>query len=105
MSSSEIIIEARGLAKTIDSGARRVEILTGINLTVPRGQFVTVMGPSGSGKSTLLALLAGLEAPSAGQILLDNQDITQLDEDGQAWDLSKPDKQAKARQLLRGQKP
>ena len=84
MSNPQIIIEVRGLSKTIDSGSHRVEILKGIDLTVPRGQFVAVMGPSGSGKSTLLGLLAGLDAPSSGQILLDGQEITHLGEDEMA---------------------
>ena len=84
MSNPQLIIEVRGLSKTIDSGSHRVEILKGIDLTVPRGQFVAVMGPSGSGKSTLLGLLAGLDAPSSGQILLDGQEITHLGEDEMA---------------------
>ena len=84
MSNPQPIIEVRGLSKTIDSGSHRVEILKGIDLTVPRGQFVAVMGPSGSGKSTLLGLLAGLDAPSSGHILLDGQEITHLDEDEMA---------------------
>ena len=84
MSNPQPIIEVRGLSKTIDSGSHRVEILKGIDLTVPRGQFVAVMGPSGSGKSTLLGLLAGLDAPSSGQILLDGQEITHLGEDEMA---------------------
>ncbi len=84
MSNPQPIIEVRGLLKTIDSGSHRVEILKGIDLTVPRGQFVAVMGPSGSGKSTLLGLLAGLDAPSSGQILLDGQEITHLGEDEMA---------------------
>ncbi len=84
MSSPQPIIEVRGLSKTIDSGSHRVEILKGIDLAVPRGQFVAVMGPSGSGKSTLLGLLAGLDAVSSGQILLDGREITHLGEDEMA---------------------
>ena len=84
MSNPQPIIEVRDLSKTIDSGSHRVEILKGIDLIVPRGQFVAVMGPSGSGKSTLLGLLAGLDAPSSGQILLDGQEITHLGEDEMA---------------------
>ncbi len=84
MSNPQLIIEVRGLSKTIDSGSHKVEILKGIDLTVPRGQFVAVMGPSGSGKSTLLGLLAGLDAPSSGHILLDGQEITHLGEDEMA---------------------
>jgi putative ABC transport system ATP-binding protein len=61
-----------------------VEILKGIDLEIPRGQFAAVMGPSGSGKSTLLGLLAGLDSPTSGQVLLDGEDITQLSEDRMA---------------------
>ncbi len=75
------IIQAVGLTKAIDTGTHRVEILRGVNLEVPRGQFVTIMGQSGSGKSTLLGLLAGLDTPSSGRIILDGEDITGLKED------------------------
>jgi putative ABC transport system ATP-binding protein len=61
-----------------------VEILKGIDLEIPRGQFAAIMGPSGSGKSTLLGLLAGLDSPTSGQMLLDGEDITQLSEDRMA---------------------
>ena len=61
-----------------------MEILKGIDLEIPRGQFAAVMGPSGSGKSTLLGLLAGLDSPTSGQVLLDGEDITQLSEDRMA---------------------
>ena len=78
------IIEVHGLAKTLDSGSHRVEILRGIDLVVPKGQFVSIMGPSGSGKSTLLGLLAGLDTPTAGEILLDGEEIHNLAEDDMA---------------------
>src|SRR5215472_12941881 len=74
-------IEARNLTKVIDTGTHRVEILRGIDLEVPTGQFVAIMGASGSGKSTLLGLLAGLDSPTAGTIVLDGTDITGLSED------------------------
>jgi putative ABC transport system ATP-binding protein len=61
-----------------------VEILRGIDLQIPRGQFVAIMGPSGSGKSTLLGLLAGLDNATGGRILLDGEDITGLSEDRMA---------------------
>jgi putative ABC transport system ATP-binding protein len=75
------MIRATGLTKTIDTGTHRVEILRWIDLEVPSGQFVAIMGPSGSGKSTLLGLLAGLDEPSSGRIALDGVDITGLSED------------------------
>src|SRR5712671_608942 len=75
------ILEATGITKTIDTGTHRVEILRGVDLELPAGQFVAIMGASGSGKSTLLGLLAGLDTPSAGKIVIDGVDITGLSED------------------------
>jgi putative ABC transport system ATP-binding protein len=75
------ILEARGLTKIIDTGTHRVEILRGLDLAIPAGQFVAIMGASGSGKSTLLGLLAGLDTPTSGTIVLDGTDITGLSED------------------------
>ena len=75
------ILETRNLVKTIDTGTHRVEILRGIDLEVPAGQFIAIMGASGSGKSTLLGLLAGLDTPTSGSIVLDGTDITGLAED------------------------
>lgn len=71
----------RGVTKAIDNGARRVEILRGIDLDIAAGEYVAVMGPSGSGKSTLLGLLAGLDAPTSGSIVLDGDELTSLSED------------------------
>ena len=75
------ILEARNLTKTIDTGTHRVEILRGVEFIVPAGQFVAIMGASGSGKSTLLGLLAGLDTPTSGSIVIDGTDITGLSED------------------------
>ena len=61
-----------------------MDILKGIDLQIPRGQFAAIMGPSGSGKSTLLGLLAGLDSPTTGQVILDGEDITRLSEDRMA---------------------
>jgi putative ABC transport system ATP-binding protein len=74
------VIEVRDAQKWIQNGARRVEILKGISLTIPAGQFVAIVGASGSGKSTLLGLLAGLDSPSAGEIWLDGVPIHDLAE-------------------------
>src|SRR5215469_12382360 len=75
------ILEARNLTKIIDTGTHRVEILKGIDLEVPAGQFVAIMGASGSGKRTLLGLLAGLDTATEGRVVLDGTDITGLKED------------------------
>ena len=75
------ILEANSLTKTIDTGTHRVEILRGIDLEIPAGQFVAIMGASGSGKSTLLGLLAGLDTATDGKIVVDGVDITGLGED------------------------
>jgi putative ABC transport system ATP-binding protein len=75
------LIQVRSLTKSIDTGSHRVDILRGIDLEIPKGQFAAIMGPSGSGKSTLLGLLAGLDAPTSGQVILDGEDITNLTED------------------------
>lgn len=75
------ILQVTGLTKRLDAGTHRVEILRGITFEVPRGQFLAIMGPSGSGKSTLLGLLAGLDTPTEGSIVLDGIEITALAED------------------------
>src|ERR1700759_3081542 len=75
------MIEVRRLKKSIRNGNRTIEILKRIDLLIPSGQFVAIMGASGSGKSTLLGLLAGLDAPTEGAVLVDGTDISQLPED------------------------
>ncbi|MFZ0302034.1 MAG: ABC transporter ATP-binding protein [Terracidiphilus sp.] len=72
------MIELSDAKKWIQNGARRVDILKGISLTIPAGQFVAVVGASGSGKSTLLGLMAGLDTPSTGEIRLDGIPIHNL---------------------------
>jgi putative ABC transport system ATP-binding protein len=78
------MIELRGVSKTVQSGSEPLTILHPLSLRIARGEFVAVVGPSGSGKSTLLGLIAGLDAPTAGSVLIDGTDITRLDEDGLA---------------------
>ena len=75
------MIRVSGLTKSIATATHRVDILRGIDFTIQKGEFAAIMGPSGSGKSTLLGLLAGLDSPTSGKILLDGEDITGLDED------------------------
>lgn len=81
LSSIAPMIAVKGLRKSIRNGARTVDILKGLDFTVPKGQFAAVMGSSGSGKSTLLGLLAGLDTPSAGDVRLNGTAISYLPED------------------------
>lgn len=77
----QAMIVVEGLRKSIRNGARTVEILRGLDFSVPKGEFVAIMGASGSGKSTLLGLLAGLDTPSAGVVRLNGTAISYLPED------------------------
>ncbi len=77
-------IELRRLTRRLPSGGRDLTILDGIDLTIDAGEFVAVLGPSGSGKSTLLALMAGLDRPTEGEVLLDGEPIQALSEDALA---------------------
>jgi len=78
------VIEVAGLCKEVQSGDGRLVILHQISFRVMAGEAVAVVGASGSGKSTLLGLLAGLDLPSAGQVMIAGQDLAQLTEDGRA---------------------
>ena len=78
------MIELRAVSKTVTSGSEPLTILHPLTTQIPRGQFVAIVGPSGSGKSTLLGLIAGLDAPTSGSVIIDGVDITRLDEDGLA---------------------
>jgi putative ABC transport system ATP-binding protein len=75
------ILSLRGVTKSIETGTHRVDILRGIDLDIAPAEYVAVMGASGSGKSTLLGLLAGLDWPTSGSILLDGTEISRLSED------------------------
>jgi putative ABC transport system ATP-binding protein len=75
------ILSTHELTKTIDTGTHTVNILRGVDFEVPAGQFVAIMGASGSGKSTMLGLLAGLDTPSSGKVIIAGVDITGLSED------------------------
>src|SRR3974377_1657694 len=78
------MIKVSALTKSIATATHRVDILRGLDFEVPKGEFAAIMGPSGSGKSTLLGLLAGLDSPTSGRILLDGEDLTGLSEDQMA---------------------
>src|SRR5690348_668895 len=73
-------VEARDLRRSLPLGGEEVPILNGLSFTVNHGEWITLTGPSGSGKSTLLGIVAGLDTPSSGQIVIDGVDITHMSE-------------------------
>ncbi|MFI5274076.1 MAG: ABC transporter ATP-binding protein [Ktedonobacterales bacterium] len=72
------------MTKSLPLGRERIDILKGISLRIEPGEFVAIVGPSGSGKSTLLGIIAGLDSPSSGRVLVDGTDITTMGEAGLA---------------------
>jgi putative ABC transport system ATP-binding protein len=78
------MLQARQLTKEYQSGDHRLAVLREVSFTIPDGAFVAIVGPSGSGKTTLLGLLAGLDVPSHGTVVLDGDDLSQLGEDRRA---------------------
>lgn len=78
------MLVAQGLTKEFDSGSHHLTVLRDVSFTIPQGAFVAIVGPSGSGKTTLLGLLAGLDTPSRGRVLLDDADLTAMTEDERA---------------------
>jgi len=78
------VLKAENLCKQVSSPEGPLTIVDDVSLAILAGESVAVTGASGAGKSTLLALLAGLDAPTRGRVLLEGQDLTQLDEDGRA---------------------
>src|ERR1051325_617803 len=78
------MLVAQELTKEYQSGGHTLAVLADVSFTVPRGARVGIVGPSGSGKTTLLGLLAGLDAPTRGRVVLDEVDLTALDEDARA---------------------
>ena len=78
------MLVARQLTKQYRSGDRPLTVLHGVSFEIPQGAFVAIVGPSGSGKTTLLGLLAGLDTPTGGSVILDGTDLTALDEDRRA---------------------
>lgn len=79
-----LAVEAVNLDKYIENGAGKLDILQALSLQVQAGEKVAIIGSSGSGKSTLLSLLAGLDSPSHGKVLINGTEISHLDEDGRA---------------------
>ena len=73
-------LEAIDVTKALPLGRERIEILKGISLRIEHREFVAIVGPSGSGKSTLLGIIAGLDSPTAGRVLVDGVDITRMSE-------------------------
>lgn len=78
------IIVTENLGKSVPTANGNLQILTGIHLQVGRGESVAVTGESGSGKSTLISLVAGLDSPTSGSILVDGKSLTGMNEDGRA---------------------
>jgi putative ABC transport system ATP-binding protein len=78
------MIQIQNVTKTVRSGTEDLTILSDVSIEILEGQFVALTGASGSGKSTLLGLIAGLDAPSSGRILIDGDEITSMSEDGLA---------------------
>jgi putative ABC transport system ATP-binding protein len=80
----DAVLQVRGLRRSFDSQGTPVRALRGVDLTVAPGEFVAIMGPSGCGKSTLLNLVAGLDTPSDGEVVVAGESLRGLDENGRA---------------------
>ena len=78
------IVKAVALGKQVETGRSRLTILADVSFEIAAGEAVAILGASGSGKTTLLGLLAGLDLPTSGQVLIDGDDLATLDEDGRA---------------------
>ncbi len=78
--SDATVLQSRGLTRTFDDGASRVEVLKGIDLDIEAGERIAVVGSSGSGKSTLLHCLGGLDLPTSGEIILSGKNLAQMGE-------------------------
>ena len=77
---NKIVMDIRNITKSLPLGREKIEILRGISFQIMSGEFISIVGPSGSGKSTLLGIIAGLDNPTSGQVLIDGVDITRMTE-------------------------
>src|SRR6478752_2948671 len=75
-----IVMDVRDIKKSLPLGRERIDILKGISFQIMSGDFVSIVGPSGSGKSTLLGIIAGLDNPTSGQVLIDGVNIARMSE-------------------------
>ena len=71
------LVQVSGIHKVYQRGAERLDVLRGLDLQVPEGDFLALMGPSGSGKTTLLNMIGGLDKPSSGRVIVGGRDLTQ----------------------------
>src|SRR5438105_4197538 len=76
----KVVMDVRNITKNLPLGREKLEILKGISFQIRSGEFISIVGPSGSGKSTLLGIIAGLDNPTSGQVLIDGIDITRMSE-------------------------
>src|SRR5947209_4844304 len=76
----KVVMDVQDITKSLPLGRERIDILKGISFQIMNGEFVSIVGPSGSGKSTLLGIIAGLDNPSTGQVLIDGVNITRMTE-------------------------
>ncbi len=76
----KVVMDVRNITKNLPLGREKIEILRGISFQIRSGEFISIVGPSGSGKSTLLGIIAGLDNPTSGQVLIDGIDITRMSE-------------------------
>ncbi len=85
MTTTKNIVRVTNVTKTFQLGKIAVHALKGIDLEIPTGQYVSIMGPSGSGKSTLFNMIGGLDKPTSGKVYIDEVDVSQLDAYELAW--------------------
>jgi putative ABC transport system ATP-binding protein len=76
----KVVMDVQNITKSLPLGRERIDILKGISFQILSGEFVSIVGPSGSGKSTLLGIIAGLDNPTTGQVLIDGVEITRMSE-------------------------